>query len=227
MIYLTYKETSDTVQEKEEGEGDGPYDGFSRTEHTFEPIALFREHPGGYCEELSTSFDTRHVSTLWLVVVRYYDGGTFGTDSGLWIVEGIFLNEKDATNLKSKIRDGTYKGISSKGYFAWVGYFAGLEDVEIHEMDLLPTVMKIPATPLNFPSHIVALSRAVSRGDESACPALHDALVELRLDELAKDSWTVVGPSVANAIIGNYELCPELNQCSMCREIHKYLKRVS
>lgn len=61
---------------------------------------------------------------VWLVVARYYDGGTFGGTSGLWQIVEVAASAKDAQDISAGVarRPGP-----------WKGYFASLEDVEIHE----------------------------------------------------------------------------------------------
>lgn len=69
----------------------------------------------------------------FLVIARYYDGGTFGRTCGNWEIMGSFLTEKEAMAMADSIEDGTMEKNSKTPYcLPWVGYFNGLEDVEVH-----------------------------------------------------------------------------------------------
>lgn len=80
---------------------------------------------------------------VFLVIVRYYDGGTFGRTCGNYKVQGSFLTEKEALDFAESIENGTYEKEAEKArkksksvfggpYMPWVGYFSGLEGVEVH-----------------------------------------------------------------------------------------------
>lgn len=75
---------------------------------------------------------------VFLVIVRYYDGGTFGRTTGLWRIQEAFTTGAEALLFAEKIRSGEYeKECEEKSgrynhYLCWTGYFAGLEDVEVH-----------------------------------------------------------------------------------------------
>jgi len=77
---------------------------------------------------------SKYVNKLvYLVIVRYYDGGTFGRTCGYWKIMLCTTKQKEALKLEKSIRDGSYQ----KGeYLEWNGYFAGLEDVEIHSLEI-------------------------------------------------------------------------------------------
>lgn len=70
---------------------------------------------------------------VYLVVVRYYDGGTFGRTCGYHIFWSIRATEAEVIADKENIQ-----GPKKDGYREWDGYFSGLEDVEIHLLPLLP-----------------------------------------------------------------------------------------
>lgn len=75
---------------------------------------------------------------VFLVIVRYYDGGTFGRTTGNWEVMGSFLTEQEALSMADSIEDGTMEKNSKQPYsLPWVGYFNGLEGVEVHCFTIL------------------------------------------------------------------------------------------
>lgn len=80
---------------------------------------------------------------VFLVIVRFSDGGTFGRTRGYYNVQGAFLTENEALQFAESIENGTYvkevKQAREKSrfgsydiYIPWVGYFSSLEGVEIH-----------------------------------------------------------------------------------------------
>jgi hypothetical protein len=75
---------------------------------------------------------------VFLVIVRYFDGGTFGRTCGCWHIQGSFTTEKEALALAASIRDRSYEKEWEKQhkkgyhYLPWQGYFSGLEGVEVH-----------------------------------------------------------------------------------------------
>ena len=72
---------------------------------------------------------------VYLVVVRYEDGDTFGRSYGNWHIVDVVLTEEEARDIDSGIRSKTYT--DKCGYNCWEGYFNRLESVEIHEFPVL------------------------------------------------------------------------------------------
>lgn len=70
---------------------------------------------------------------VYLVVVRYRDGDTFGSSSGNYKFYSIRATAAEANADQKAIEaDRDPKG----PYLEWDGYFCGLESVDIHLMDL-------------------------------------------------------------------------------------------
>lgn len=70
---------------------------------------------------------------VFLVIVRYSDGGTFGRTTGNWEILGSFLTEQEALTMATSIEDGTMEKNSKYPYaLPWVECFNSLEDVEVH-----------------------------------------------------------------------------------------------
>ena len=94
-------------------------------------ISVYRNKKDGFFPSYSfeVSEEIYNSDKVFLVIPRYFDGGTFGRTCGYWKVEGAFLTETEALEMSRQIETGTYK----KGQFlSWNGYFAGLEGVEVH-----------------------------------------------------------------------------------------------
>ena len=79
--------------------------------------------------------------TVYLVVVRYGDGDTFGHTYGNWTVFAATASEEEALKIGESIEDGSL--VKKKpGYYRWTAYFNSLESVEIHAFrvrDAAPT----------------------------------------------------------------------------------------
>lgn len=80
---------------------------------------------------------------VWLVIVKYTDGGTFGTTHGYWKVKGVFPTEEEAGHMSNQIYKGTlplptynYAGRVCEGAHEWTTYFASLDSVDILHMEI-------------------------------------------------------------------------------------------
>lgn len=100
-----------------------------------------------YNESIDVEFDPTPGENVWLVVVTYGDGDTFGSSSGNVCVVGCYNEEAHADSIASDIRaddrdaDRDYRRSLKKsrkerftGYKAWTGYFNSLEGVEVHRL---------------------------------------------------------------------------------------------
>lgn len=78
------------------------------------------------------------LNTLYLAVVRYGTGDTFGHTNGAWYIVGVAPTYEIA---KAMLDEETKpSGPPKKGeyqrYKRWEGYFESLEDTEIHDLDV-------------------------------------------------------------------------------------------
>ena len=100
-----------------------------------------------YNESIDVEFEPEWGQTVWLVVVTYSTGDTFGSSRGKVCVVGCYDEEAHADSIASDIRaddsdadrDERRSGRKSKkerftGYKAWTGYFESLEGVEVHRL---------------------------------------------------------------------------------------------
>lgn len=78
-------------------------------------------------------FQPKEGERVFLLVVRHSDGDTFGTTHGHAHFEGIYETREAAEAIAETINQDTYKSGRGKwNYIPWKGYFAQLEDIEIH-----------------------------------------------------------------------------------------------
>jgi hypothetical protein len=102
-----------------------------------------------YNESIDVEFEPVTGTEVFLVVVTYSDGDTFGSSSGNVSVVGCYEEEAQADSIASDIRaddmdaDREYRRNIKRskkerftGYKAWTGYFNGLEGVEVHRLRL-------------------------------------------------------------------------------------------
>lgn len=79
-------------------------------------------------------------SRVYLAIVRYSDGGTFGRTVGYWEVMGAFKTEAEAVAMTTSIDKGTFKTDYphlARPYMPWEGYFSGLQGTEVHSFPIL------------------------------------------------------------------------------------------
>lgn len=141
-IYMTYR------TDQSGGEVIDPNDEWSSHEDQyieFNPIAVAKSAEGlKWYETISLSFDPSLVDKIFVVIVRYGDGDTFGHTCGNWHVEGGYSTLEKAKTIKTSIENDEYGKSGKKEehyqYLPWKGYFASLETVEIHSFPLRDTV---------------------------------------------------------------------------------------
>lgn len=71
-------------------------------------------------------------SSMWVCVVRYRTGSTFGTTRGLGCFEGAFLTKEEAETRRRAIYESN---TSIHGTPPWQdGYFDDIEDIEVYQV---------------------------------------------------------------------------------------------
>lgn len=145
-LWLRYSEHENCIHDDFNSQD---WSGYSEYEKEFTPLSLHRSEPknksyGDYPERLELDFNPARSKKLWLVIVRYSDGGTFGTTHGYWKVKAICKDDKKAGEIAQQIRSGTFPkptyqwhGKTHTGMHEWEGYFSSLDDVEIHGMEIV------------------------------------------------------------------------------------------
>jgi len=88
-----------------------------------------------WVETVYCDFDPKeHIGDgIYLIVVRYETGNSFGRSPGQWYVEGVYNDSEEAIDIAKSIKDNKY---TKEEYPVWKGYFETLEGVEIHKLVL-------------------------------------------------------------------------------------------
>lgn len=76
------------------------------------------------------------MNKLFLAVVRYGTGDTFGHTTGAWYIVGVAPTREIAQAMLKEESEPSKQGDYLR-YKRWEGYFESLEDTEIHELDLV------------------------------------------------------------------------------------------
>lgn len=91
-----------------------------------------------WVETMVTKEEIKPLDTVYVVVVRYSDGDTFGSSSGNYDFRLVTRIPELAVKTRLAIENGTYKDTKneweSPGHYRWQHYFASLEHVEIHKL---------------------------------------------------------------------------------------------
>lgn len=129
-LWLTYDEQK-SGGEICEGDEDNEYPSHEDESIDFTLTGCFlKEKDVGYHRErVTVDFDVSQGSAVWIVVVRYGTGGTFGHIDGAWGIIGIYQKEDEAVKIESSIKDDSYEG-----YKYWQGYFESFQGVEITKL---------------------------------------------------------------------------------------------
>lgn len=137
-LYLTYRET----RTGGESESDKPFSCRDDAYITVTFTGLGREktpHDGFFPlageHEVEVPDEVYAAAEVCLVIPRYRDGDSFGTTHGNWCVWAAVTTEEEALRIAEDVNktDNPRRSSRTPGpYRPWEGYFAHLEDVEIH-----------------------------------------------------------------------------------------------
>lgn len=128
LIYSSYSEGGE-ISPGNEGKKHPEYED---TYVYFTPQKLVTEYPDIMSvETIDTYFNPMVGDKVYLVIVRYSTGDTFGTTFGEWKIIGIFKTETESELVRFDIENGTYKGSKP-----WQGYFERLESVDVFPMTI-------------------------------------------------------------------------------------------
>jgi hypothetical protein len=128
-IYIYYKEytTGGGAREGEEDE-EWPNLEDEYTEFSIDNISLIRFSDIWRKEEILLDWEPKNGQTVYVLVVRYSSGNTFGNSFGNFHFVGVFKTEQEVLDHQKLINSSNYEG-----YKPWVGYFERLEHYEIYE----------------------------------------------------------------------------------------------
>ena len=140
-LYIVYEE------HKTGGEllSDEPYSDRTDTDIDFSIISV--HHRQKFSEEklpwkrekVELDFDPSTKDEIYIVVVRYSDGDTFGHIEGCWEIVEVCDNIDKAYEIANNIeeeKDHEYKGY--KNYVPWKGYFARFTSVSVEIQRVRP-----------------------------------------------------------------------------------------
>ena len=129
-IYVEYKET---CIYSEESDFDGTeFSGSYYYEYDYKIIDAYVSKPNSiYYEEFNVD---KIPNNIYVVVVRYNTGDTFGQSIGKGHIEKICTTPKEAYEIKSQIEEDKYS--NDEGYLQWQGYFEDLESVEVVSLNI-------------------------------------------------------------------------------------------
>jgi len=132
-VYMTYAEDREGG-EICEGEENLSYPCHEDEDTTFDPTGLYLNAPA-WSETVEVDFDPSSYlgQEIYVIVVRYSTGDTFGRRNGAWTVIGAYVNEEQVVKIEKSIEDGSY----NKGHYVpWKGYFESFERIERHVFTL-------------------------------------------------------------------------------------------
>ena len=92
-------------------------------------ISRTKTSHGAGMEPIEVPPEIYSLPQVYVVIVRYSDGGTCGTTYGHWAIAGVRGDAEEATFFAKSVREGT-----SGHHRVWDGYFAAWEDIEIYEL---------------------------------------------------------------------------------------------
>ncbi len=123
------------------GDSIDPNDRWSnRTDRVIEVnfIKLHRQQPAHrfFYDSIEINKDLAKIDKLYLCVVRYSTGDTFGRTTGEWYIVGVAPNYQIASLMLQEAiipsKEGDYRN-----YKPWEGYFERLETTEIYELSVV------------------------------------------------------------------------------------------
>lgn len=101
---------------------------------TLSNLSVHRERPE-YCgDSLEVPPELLNEKFVYLVVVRYRDGDTFGHTTGDYHFYSVRATREEVDQDRKYLESTEH---SSELYLPWTGYFARLENVEVHLLPLL------------------------------------------------------------------------------------------
>ena len=128
-VYLLYEESTHG------GEVCAGDENYEDEYNTFTPKGL-RLKPPEWSETIEVNFDPSGSDHLYVVIVRYSSGSTFGSTHGHWHIEGAYKTYDEAEKIKMAISKGTGEYANAGHCHPWVGYFESLEGATVERLDI-------------------------------------------------------------------------------------------
>lgn len=124
LLYLEYDEYSSGGDALDDSEWPN-YSDINIT-WTLGKVFLNKEKAPWIRREEDTTFPVKHGDIVYVLLVQYSSGNTFGSSYGNTCIEGIYPSYDAAELVSESIKNKSYHG-----YMPWDGYFESLEDVII------------------------------------------------------------------------------------------------
>lgn len=97
-------------------------------------VTLDKDSSGFLREELKCGDRVKVGDKVYVVIVRYSDGDTFGTTSGCFhIMEGRVYKDRRLAEDQLRMANESRTRADLNMWYPWHGYFAQFESAEIHE----------------------------------------------------------------------------------------------
>jgi len=123
FLYVSYEEDRLGGKQVDKWEWDPTYT-------NFRIIGVYSKNPHScYTEEIEVPFDIKKQEFVYVVVVRYTTGSTFGESYGEGCIVGCYGTIQEANSMKESIETGKYNGPKLT---VWTRYFEKLESVGVH-----------------------------------------------------------------------------------------------
>lgn len=135
-LYIEYNSTESG------GEPDDPTDRWTSHADTIKEVEFIRlhrqqpQHRFFYDSIEVSNPDLVKLDKLYLAVVRYSTGSTFGHTEGEWFIVGVAPTYQIAEEMLKEATKPSVKG-DYRNYKPWEGYFESLTDTEIHTMEVI------------------------------------------------------------------------------------------
>lgn len=129
-VYLLY-EDGDSGGGVRAGDENEAWPNYENVHHHFKPTGLKRKAPS-WSETIEIDFDPKGLEHLYVVVVRYSSGCTFGNSYGHWEIIGAYKTYNKAEKMEMSIPDNGYSGSKP-----WKGYFEAFEGVSVERVSFV------------------------------------------------------------------------------------------
>ncbi len=128
-VYLVYTETQTGGEYEDENDR---WSSRADTHKTVNFKALYKEPPTFFYHSVEVDPSLLEKEELFMAVVYFSDGDTFGKTYGYWSVEGIYGSRKEARERLKEVLDPKYKG-----YKPWDCYFGGYMSDDVIGLELI------------------------------------------------------------------------------------------
>jgi len=130
-VYVNYKEETRTINSNFNGKN---YTGSYHYETTSTILGVSKENSGSpyfHLLPINDLEDGEEIpENIFIVVVIYSTGNSFGVESGCLAIEGLYKDKETAKEIALSIKEDRYL-TSKNNYAPWKGYFEYVEKVYV------------------------------------------------------------------------------------------------